>query len=52
MYGPNAATAPCTVFHRDSGRMDEASVIETSAHIGQAECFLMVESCLRIFLTL
>ena len=32
MYGHNAATA---VFHRDSGRMDEASVTETSAHIGQ-----------------
>ena len=32
MYGRNAATA---IFHRDSGRMDEASVIEISAHIGQ-----------------
>ena len=35
MYGHNAATDPSAVFHRDSARMDEASVIETSAHIGQ-----------------
>ena len=50
MYGRNAATDPCAVFH--FGQMNGARVTETSAHTGvmiTEESFLMFGSCVVPF---